>query len=180
MIWIYKRHKNLTHWVQEKQYTAQQSSLQWVCELVLHFESYTTLTPKKNNTSSLTHMELRNYFYIWWEPTLNQWASRACICNCISSVVFDVITYPCLDKTPQSTTYLFNLKKIYISSNPPIYFFFLRATFVWFWIKSLHHFENITTEEVLNWNDCSRSGDCLNKKDGLTRYGNSHVKDKTS
>ena len=25
-----------------------------------------------------------------------------------------------------------------------------------------------------------RSGGCLNKKDGLTRYGNSHVKDKTS
>ena len=24
------------------------------------------------------------------------------------------------------------------------------------------------------------SGGCLNKKDGLTRYGNSHVKDKTS
>ena len=23
-------------------------------------------------------------------------------------------------------------------------------------------------------------GGCLNKKDGLTRYGNSHVKDKTS
>ena len=25
-----------------------------------------------------------------------------------------------------------------------------------------------------------RAGGCLNKKDGLTRYGNSHVKDKTS
>ena len=28
--------------------------------------------------------------------------------------------------------------------------------------------------------DLILSGDRLNKKDGLTRYGNSHVKDKTS
>ena len=29
-------------------------------------------------------------------------------------------------------------------------------------------------------NDMKRSGGRLNKKDGLTRYGDSHVKDKTS
>ena len=28
--------------------------------------------------------------------------------------------------------------------------------------------------------DMTEPGGCLNKKDGLTRYGNSHVKDKTS
>ena len=35
---------------------------------------------------------------------------------------------------------------------------------------------------VVSWSDVYelRPGDRLNKKDGLTRYGNSHVKDKTS
>ena len=30
------------------------------------------------------------------------------------------------------------------------------------------------------WKDLLQAGGRLNKKDGLTRYGNSHVKDKTS
>ena len=34
--------------------------------------------------------------------------------------------------------------------------------------------------EVLLIHDIIRSGGRLNKKDGLTRYGDSHVKDKTS
>ena len=33
---------------------------------------------------------------------------------------------------------------------------------------------------ILFLNDEQRPGGRLNKKDGLTRYGNSHVKDKTS
>ena len=38
---------------------------------------------------------------------------------------------------------------------------------------------NHTTVDIYKKNE-SRSGGRLNKKDGLTRYGNSHVKDKTS
>ena len=37
----------------------------------------------------------------------------------------------------------------------------------------------INLEDMI-WYAISKSGGRLNKKDGLTRYGNSHVKDKTS
>ena len=34
--------------------------------------------------------------------------------------------------------------------------------------------------DLSNWITTKKSGGRLNKKDGLTRYGDSHVKDKTS
>ena len=47
------------------------------------------------------------------------------------------------------------------------------------WVYSQEKFQSIMA--VINDSDNkNETGGRLNKKDGLTRYGNSHVKDKTS
>ena len=45
---------------------------------------------------------------------------------------------------------------------------------------SIEIVRNITRGDKLAETNVARPGGRLNKKDGLTRYGNSHVKDKTS
>ena len=57
-------------------------------------------------------------------------------------------------------------------------------------ICSRHHYNKITIDKSMityenvnltkTWPRKHRAGGRLNKKDGLTRYGDSHVKDKTS
>ena len=41
-------------------------------------------------------------------------------------------------------------------------------------------FQNVVCEIAAKWLPFHSPGGRLNKKDGLTRYGDSHVKDKTS
>ena len=47
------------------------------------------------------------------------------------------------------------------------------------WVQSMAHTMLATVWLALGRGPC-RPGGRLNKKDGLTRYGDSHVKDKTS
>ena len=61
-----------------------------------------------------------------------------------------------------------------------IYFGFSIAMRVFFNMYMFHFISwKMYMLEGINWN-FSSSGGRLNKKDGLTRYGDSHVKDKTS
>ena len=71
-------------------------------------------------------------------------------------------------KNQTSDTKLLGLKLIHVSKGPQV------DKLIWWDISP---FTYLLRKTVLPG---SRPGGRLNKKDGLTRYGNSHVKDKTS
>ena len=74
------------------------------------------------------------------------------------------------------------MQKIIFNRGPLLYYIKIQSNLHWGIGQQTHFYWSILfqNQEIHYMADTMHPGGRLNKKDGLTRYGNSHVKDKTS